>query len=284
MESGNVEPCCWCLLTWGEAAQVGDALVKSLSLLVGCDCLQNIVNHPFDFPLLWDATVNVLTLNLVVQTTLNFVVHSHGTFTINGFELECNVFLLGVEKHHLTFSTPLLFLFGLDVVTVILQLSFTTLVPLFFYFLQYKEHWISPSSVKMSRTYVNFLVQVSSHLWAELLGGEDDHEKDGKTGVVFVLHDVDFLRQQVGHQTSAKDVWTSDTCFRVEQLEPKTRRYFSDAIACCCCLLTIHQEWSPCEPCQGVLRELGARIQKKSQLLGREQQQRVAELKLQEKS
>lgn len=42
-----------CLLTSsGECAQIGDALVESLCLLIGCDCLQDIVNDPLDFPFL----------------------------------------------------------------------------------------------------------------------------------------------------------------------------------------------------------------------------------------
>lgn len=72
-------------------------------------------------------------------------------------------------------------------------------------------------------TYVDFLVQVRSQSRAELLGGVDDHQKDGETGVVLVFHHVDFLRAQVGQKTSAEDVWTSDTCFGVEVLEPKRK-------------------------------------------------------------
>lgn len=36
-----------------------------------------------------------------------------------------------------------------------------------------------------------------------------------------MLHHIDFLRAQVSQQTSTEDVWTSDTCFGVEVLEPK---------------------------------------------------------------
>lgn len=43
-----------------------------------------------------------------------------------------------------------------------------------------------------------------------------------------MLHDVDFLGEQVCSQTGTEDVWSSDTCFRVEQLEPESEEDASD--------------------------------------------------------
>jgi hypothetical protein len=36
-----------------------------------------------------------------------------------------------------------------------------------------------------------------------------------------MLHDVDLLGEKVGGHASAEDIWTSDTCFGIEELEPK---------------------------------------------------------------
>ena len=96
-----------------------------------------------------------------------------------------------------------------------------------------------------------------------------------------MLHDVDFLWEKVSGHASAEDVWSGDTCFGVEELEPENgSNKVSNDDAMELRFLTIHLEWSPCELCRVVQRELVGRKVNLTMFLWRWPTQRVAELKV----
>lgn len=159
--------------------------------------------------LLRDTTVDVLALDLIIQALLHLAVRVHGTFAIGSFQLKRHVLLLGLHQHRLAFSTPLFLLLVLDGLCQLLDVVFPAFLPLVFDFLcksfQSNQHinlywgektWLQ---AKHYHTYVDFLVQVSGQRRSELLDGEHDHDGQRQTIVVFVFHDVDLLRAQIGH-------------------------------------------------------------------------------------
>ncbi len=55
-------------------------------------------------------------------------------------------------------------------------------------------------------TYGNFSIEETGGTRAQFLDGIDTHDGNGQTSVELVLHDVDFLAEEVGGQAQTKSV------------------------------------------------------------------------------
>lgn len=84
-------------------------------------------------------------------------------------------------------------------------------------------HLCSVKLEEIQKTHVEFLVSIGGNHWAKLLGGIDNHQQDRQARIKFVLHHVNFLRTKIGNHTSTENIWPSDTCFIVEEFEPKIK-------------------------------------------------------------
>lgn len=155
------------LLAFSHSSQIVNTLIQCVLFLVRCDWFQNVVNNPCDHMFLGNATIDILALNLVVQTFLNFIVDHHGTLSVGGFQLKGNVFFLGVHEQNLTFGTPLFLLFRFDGIGQLFEFGLTTFLPFALDSLKEAKFITTFHILKLwlNSTYVNFLVAESSNWW-----------------------------------------------------------------------------------------------------------------------
>lgn len=118
-----------------KVTKVSNALVDGGLLLVWSDRLQHILYNPVDLVALSNATLNILSLHLVVQTTLNLIEYIGQSLAVSGLQLKGNVLFLSLNKQFLALGLPLCLLLIFNGLSKSLDFLITTFIVFGFDFL-----------------------------------------------------------------------------------------------------------------------------------------------------
>merc|ERR1719419_392697 len=90
----------------GHLLELRDAHLDALRLLLGGDALLDVVDDPRDHVVLLEAALDVLHLQLVVQSALHLLVHLGQALAVRRLQLQGHVLLLGLPEVLLSVLLP----------------------------------------------------------------------------------------------------------------------------------------------------------------------------------